>query len=286
MPYTFLNLQMFADEGMAESGNLANSDVAENPVDTGDQVAPEVVNEETFESLIKGKYKDDYNKAVKDAVSKRFKNQKDLQGQIDSIDPMIKALAARYGVTADANGRIPIQDLTSKVLDDNSIYEQEAFERGMNVEDLKQIKALERENAALKMQTQRSAEQQEWDGIVEQGNAVKEMYPEFDLDVEMSNPTFGRLLATMQKSGFPNAVQTAYEAVHREEIMSGAMRYAVQQTQQKISNSIQSGMSRPSENGTSQVSAGAPTSLDPSKLTKAQIEDIKARAARGERITF
>jgi len=285
MPYNILNLQLFGDEAMAGTGDLANLDSAETSVDTGEQVAP-VESEESFDSLIKGKYKDDYNKAVKDAVSKRFKNQKDLQGQIDAIDPMIKALATRYGVQADASGRIPIDALTSKVFEDDSMYEQEAFQRGMNVDDLKQMKALERENAQLKMQTQRSAEQQEWDGIVEQGNLVKEMYPTFDLDIEMSNPQFGRLLATMQKSGFPNPVQTAYEAVHREEIMGGAMRYAVQQTQQKISNSIQSGMQRPQENGTSNASAGSPTEFDPSKLTKEQIAEIKSRAARGERITF
>jgi len=45
-------------------------------------------------------------------------------------------------------------------------------------------------------------------------------------------------------------------------------------------------MARPQENGTANVAAGTPTSLDPSKLSKAQIEDIKRRAARGERITF
>lgn len=294
MPKHFLNLCLFGDEGMAETGDLANSNsTAENPV--GDGVATEAEGEsiatteqgdETWDSLIKGRYKDDYDKAVKDAINKRFKNQRDLQSQIDSIDPMMRALAQRYSVGTNPDGSIPIQALMQKVMDDNSMYEDEAFQRGMSVEDLKQMKALERENEALKRQSQMSAEQEEWNRLVEQGNAVKEVYPDFNLDAEMENPQFGRLLATMQRSGFPNPIQTAYEAVHREEIMGGAMAYAVKQTQQKISNSIASGMNRPRENGTTQKSAGTATGLDPSKLSKADIENIKMRAARGERITF
>ena len=289
MPKYFLNLQLFGEEGSAEGGDLA-SPIAETSTDSGvatteveEPVAPV---EDEWDTLIKGKYKEQYGKAVNDAVNKRFKNQKDLQGQIDAIDPVIRAIAQRYEVQADATGSIPIDVLTDKVLNDNSLYETEAFERGMSVEDLKQMKSLERENAMLKRATQQTQEQRDWEELVEQGNALKQMYPSFDMDTEMLNPDFGRLLATLRRSGFGDPVRTAYETVHRDEIMGGAMQYAVQQTQQKISNSIQSGMARPQENGTANVAAGAPTALDPSKLSKAQIDDIKQRAARGERITF
>lgn len=289
MPETFLRLQLFGEEGMADTGDLASPEAAENPageaeaVTEGEPAAPAA---DEWDTLIKGKYKEQFGKAVSDAVNKRFKNQKDLQGQIDAIDPLIRAMAQRYDVQADADGRIPIEALSDKVLNDNAIYEKEAFERGMSVEDLKQIKSLERENAQLKRATQMTAEQKEWEELVSQGNALKEMYPSFDMDTEMLDPNFGRLLATFKRSGFNDPVKLAYETVHRDEIMSGAMQYAVKQTEQKISNSIQSGMSRPQENGTAKVAAGAPTALDPSKLSRSQIEDIKRRAARGERITF
>ena len=288
MPTIKLSLQLFAEEGMADTGEIANptAEVSEGEgvaTNTEDQqVAPA----DEWNELINGKFKEQYGNAVKEAVAKRFKNQKDLQGQIDAIDPIVRMIAQKYEVQADANGRIPIDVLSQKLNDDNSFYEQEAFERGMSVEDLKKIKALERENEMLKRQSMRTEEDREWNEVVEQANALKEMYPSFDIDSEMENPYFGRLLATMKRSGVANPVQIAYETVHRDEIMGGAMQYAVQQTQQKISNSIQSGMSRPQENGTANQAAGAPTSLDPSKLTKAQIEDIKRRAARGERITF
>ena len=288
MPTIKLYLQLFGEEGTADTGEIAGS-TAE--VSESDGVATEteeqpVAQVDEWDTLIKGKYKEQYGKAVNDAVQKRFKHQKDLQGQIDAIDPVIRAIAQRYDVKADALGNIPINVLSEKVLNDNSMYEQEAYERGMSVEDLKQMKSLERENAQLRRATQVTEEQREWDGLVAQGEELKQTYPAFDMDNEMLNPQFGKLLATFQRSGFPNAVQIAYETVHRDEIMGGAMQYAVEQTKQKISNSIQSGMTRPQENGTSQTAAGAPTALDPSKLTREQIEDIKKRAARGERITF
>lgn len=290
MPKHFIDLQLFGEEGMAETGDLANP-AAETPASDGvatntegEQVAPA---EDEWDTLIKGKYKDQFGKAVQDAVNKRFRNQKNLQGQIDAIDPLVRAVAQQYGVNADNNGNIPIDVLMDKFMNDNALYEKEAFERGMSVEDLKQLKALERENAQLKRATQRSEEQEEWDALLAQGEELKQMYPSFDMDSEMLNPEFGKSLAFFKSSGiYSDPVRRAYELVHRDEIMGGAMQYAVQQTQQKISNSIQSGMSRPQENGTNQTAAGAPTALDPSKLTKEQIEDIKRRAARGERITF
>lgn len=300
MPYKLLlNLQLFAEDGgtdAAVSGEFAAS-ATENPVSDGvatggegEQVvtAPDgsQPQEETFESLIAGKYKKDYEKSLKSAMQKRFRNQKDLQGKIDRIDPIVRTMAERYNIKPAADGSISIDDLHNAILNDNSAYEQEAFQRGMSVEDLKQFKKLEAENASLRMQNARTEEQREWDALMQQGEQVKQMYPDFDLDTEMQNPQFGRLLATMQKSGFPDAVRTAYEAVHREEIMGGAMRYAVQQTEQKISNSIQSGMRRPAENGTTQQAAASVGTVDPSKLTRAQIDDIKKRAERGEKITF
>ncbi len=301
MPYKKFSLQLFGEEGDTAGSDLGSTGgvaaaTAENPTadglaagGEGEQAAPaqgEQAPVESWDDLIAGKYKKEYNQSVKAAIEKRFKNQRDLQGQIDSIDPMIRALATRYEIEANPDGSIPIDALTAKVMDDNSMYEQEAFQRGMSVQDLKQMKRLEAENAQLRRTNERTQQQREWDEITQQGENLKQLYPNFDLDMEMANPMFGRLLATMQKTGLKDAVRVAYETVHRDEIMGGAMQYAVKKTEQKISNSIQSGMRRPTENGTQQQSAAATGEFDPSKLTKAQIDDFKRRAERGERIVF
>lgn len=304
MPDIFLDLQLFGEEGTSMAGADSGSSgiataTAENPAaegvatgSTGEQIAPATADqsgapvEETWDSLIKGKYKSDYDKAIKKAINNRFKNDRNLQGQIDSIDPIIRTMAERYGVRPNPDGSIPIAQLQAAIDNDNSIYEKEAFEKGIPVEQLKHTKQLEREVAQLRNQNAQSERDRQWDEVVQQAEAAKQVYPNFDLDSEMQNPNFGRLLATMQRSGFPNAVKTVYEIIHKDEIMGGAMAYAVQQTQNKISNSIQSGMTRPAENGIGQQSTASVGNVDPSKLTKAQIDDIRKRAERGEKITF
>lgn len=288
MPNTeLLSLQLFADEGGAVGGGetVSSGDAAATPADatvsTGDQPA-----EESWDSLIKGRYKKDYDRAVREAVNKRFRSQQDLQGRLNAVDPIMQTLATKYGVAPAPDGSIDLNALTAAVQNDDAMFQEEAFQRGMSVQDLRQLKQLERENAQFKAQARQSAEEAEWQNVLSQGEAVKQIYPDFDITEELQNDQFGRLLATFQKAGMPNAVQTAYEAVHREEIMGGAMQYAVQRTQQQISNSIQSGMRRPAENGTSSQSTGTVSGVDPSKLTKSQIDDIKMRAQRGERIVF
>ena len=292
MPYKHLLLQLFAEDGAETTDTGVVTGVAENVStdgvatgDTTEQIAT-APGDESWDSLIKGKYKDDYAKSVQAAIDKRFKNQRNLQGQIDMIDPMIRQLAARYDIKPNPDGSIPIDALTSKVFDDDSLYEQEAFNRGMSVKDYKEFKALERENQMLKLQNTRSAERREWDMLVQQGERVKEMYPDFNLESEMDNPQFGRLLQTLQGSGFPDAVRTAYETVHKDEIMGGAMRYSVQKAREKLTNSVQANMARPTENGIASTSTANVGAIDPSRLTKAQIDDLKRRAERGERITF
>lgn len=295
MPNYLFNLQLFGEEG----GDMAGAEVS-----TGDLATPTAENvstdgvateggteqvatvDESWETMIKGKYKKEYDASVKAQINKRFRNQQDLQKKLDSIDPIVRQLASRYGIAPMQDGSISIDALAAKLNEDDSMYEQEAFERGMSVQDLKQLKALEAENRVLKANNQRTAEQQEWDSIVSQAEEAKNTYPSLDLDAELQNPAFGRLLSTLQKSGFPNAVLTAYESVHRDEIMGGAMRYAVAQTEQKISNSIQSNLRRPSENGTTLKATADIGNIDPSRLTKSQIDEYKRRAERGERITF
>lgn len=300
MPYMLhaFRLQLFAEDGGGETAAVADTSAVVT-ADTGAQdpagaEAQQTASadgegqppEESWDSLIKGKYKKEYSKSVRDAVNKRFRNQSDLQGKVNAIDPMVQALAKRYGIAPAEDGGIPIDALTRAVMNDDQALQKEAFDRGMSIEDLRHMHDMERQNAYYKSQAQQAEQQREWDAIQSQGEQLKQLYPDFDLDTEMGDAQFGHMVATLQSSGFPNALQIAYEAVHRDEIMSGAMGYAVKRTQQKMSNAIQSGMKRPAENGAGGQQAGAATGVDPSKLTLKQIEDIKMRAQSGERITF
>lgn len=279
-----INLQLFAEE-QAESQPA--TDIAEaEPMGEGDPAAPEGEDQPlSFDELVESnpEYKKALGIHVQDAINRRFRNQQDLQSRLDAVNPVLGLLSERYGVGLKQDGSVDLEALNAKILDDNSAYEEEAFKRGMTVEDLKHMKQLEYENANLNRQTEAMQREQEtreaFNRLVEQGEALKGIYPDFDLNVEMMNPDFGRLIAV------DVPVQTAYEIVHKDEILAGGMQYAVQQTQRKISNSIQSGV-RPAENASGAQSAADPGRLDVSKLTAKDFAEFRARAEAGERITF
>jgi len=277
------DLQLFAEESTTAevSPTAEGTGVSEGAeVDT----ATEENTPLSFEELIDSnpEYQEALKKHTQDAISKRFKNQKDLQKRIDKLTPGLNVLAQKYGLE-QTDGQYDYEALMQKVMDDDKLYEEEAFSRGMSVEDLKHMKQLEAENAQLNAQRQAQAQEEanreEFDRIYQQGEEVKAFYPDFDLGRELENPDFARLLT----NNIP--VKTAYEVIHKDEIIAGGMQYAVNKTKEQISKSIQSGK-RPQENGLSSQSATTPGEIDPSKLTLAQINEFKARAQAGERITF
>lgn len=299
MSYTNLfDLQIFGEEGAVAGGDISTGDATTTAENAGTEgvatggaaeqsaTAPgegQAPAEETWESLINGKYKKEYGKAVQSAVNKRFKNQ---NAQHDLLDPVVRGLAKKYGINPNQDGSIPLEALNRAYLDDNEQYEQEAFKRGMAVDDLKQMKALERENAELKQRQLQEENNRYWAAMEEQARNLQSEFPGLDFASEMENPEFGHQLAFFKGSDPEHAVEKAYKAVHMDEIMSGAMQYAVQRTNSQISKAIQSGSKRPIENGMQGQGAGRSSSIDPSKLTAEQRADYIRRAQRGERITF
>ena len=125
--------------------------------------------------------------------------------------------------------------------------------------------------------------QQHFRSLQMQSEALKKMFPSFDFIKEMQNPAFVRLTAPDTGIG----VEDAYYALHRKEIQAAAMQVTAQMTAQKISNSIQSGLRRPAENGTSGQGASV-TTFDYRGATKEQRNALKKRildeAAQGRKV--
>ena len=229
-----------------------------------------------FDAMIKGDYKDAYNKSVQNILQQRLKGANEVRQKYEAATPLLELIAERYGVQAD-----DVEGMIKALEDDDALYEQAAMDKNMDVKDYKRQLKLERENARLKAQnTQRdrdaqmAQQYQKWE---QQAEAAKVKYPNLDLNVESENPQFRQLLF----SGID--VETAYAAIHRDEILSGAMQYTAQAVEKKIANKIAAGGSRPAENGTSGQS-GVVIKSDPSKWTKQDREEVRRRAARGERI--
>ena len=232
-----------------------------------------------FEEMIKGEFKDLYDERLQDTLSKRLKGLNQTAEKYNSLSPTLELLAKKYGIK-DSND---IEALNKAISDDDSYFEEEAMEKGISVEQLKEIRKMERENAELKRQMQ-EAEQHEnanrlYAAWMDQAENARQTYPSFDLKSEMANPRFVDLL----RSNID--VKTAYEVIHKDEIIPAAMQFAAQQIEQKVANKIKAGGARPFENGMSSQSAAVVKS-DVSALSKEDRAEIIRRVQRGERIRF
>lgn len=229
-----------------------------------------------FEELIKGKFKDQYGKKVQDTVQKRLKGAKETEERLTAMNPLVDLLSARYGVKADDTA-----GLIKALEGDDAFFEQAAADHNMEAKDYRKMLQLESENSRLKNQQEAQFKQEQvnkqyaiWEQQAEQARLK---YPGLDLNIESENPQFRQLLFAGIDVG------TAYAAIHQDDILAGAMQYTAKTVKQQVANSIAAGNSRPVENGASGQSAAIIKS-DPSKWTKADREEVRRRAARGERI--
>ena len=231
-----------------------------------------------FEALIKGKYKEQYDARVQDTIQKRLKGQKDIVDKYNALTPTLEMMAKKYGVDAS-----DIDALSKAIEEDNSFYEDEALEKGMTVQQLKEVKKMERENAALKAQMEEAQRQENGKKLysqwMAQADETKKVYPSFDLQAEMQNQKFVDLL----RSNID--VRTAYEVTHKDEIIAGAMQFTAKTVEQKVANKIAANGARPIENGMSSQSPSLVKS-DVSQLSKADRAEIIRRVQRGEKIKF
>ena len=231
-----------------------------------------------FEELIKGEYKDLYDARVQDTVQKRLKSSKETVDKYNSLTPTLEMLAKKYGVDAS-----DIQALNKAIEEDDSYYEEEALEKGMTVQQLKEVKKMQRENAALReqmeAQNRKDNAAQQYATWMRQADEAKKLYPNLNFEAETQNPQFRQLLL----SGID--VGTAYMVVHKDEIIPAAMQYTAKTVEQKLTNKVIANGARPSENGNSSQSASVIKS-DVSQLSKADREEIIRRVQRGEKIRF
>lgn len=231
-----------------------------------------------FEALIKGQYKAQYDARMQSTIQKRLKGSQETVDKFNALQPVLEILGKKHGVDAT-----DIDALAKAISEDDSYYEQEALEKGITVKQLKEIKAMERENADLRRQMQEAQQKENGKKLyaawMQQADEVKQIYPGFDMRTEMNNPKFVDLL----RSNID--VRTAYEVTHKDEIISGAMQFTAKTVESKIAKKIAAGGARPAENGMSSGSTAVVKS-DVSQLSRADRDEIRRRVARGEKIRF
>lgn len=293
-----LELQLFADgaaagAGMGVSGSAAGSQGDSGDLsnvqygisyedDSADDTPAEPAADDStddFDSLIKGKYKEAYDSRVQDIVQRRVRG---MQGTVDAYNramPLIEAMAQKYGID-DPNNIDAIVDALDA---DDKMLEEEAEALNMPTEQLRNMRKLERENKAFRnrerqAELNRQADEQaaQWE---QQAAAARSLYPALDMQAELQNPKF----ATFLRNGLD--VQTAYEIIHKDEIMTAGMQYATKQAAEKVARSVAAGAKRPSEGGNG-AGVAAIHKTDPTSLTRNDMKEIYRRVARGERVSF
>lgn len=234
---------------------------------------------QSFEDLIKGDYKEDFEKRTQEIINKRFKETKTMQEQIEKLNAITEILRQKYNVNdGDLDG------LANALQADDTFFEEEASKKGMTVEQYKQFKRLERENAIYRksqaeIERQKQIEQvhAKWN---EQSIQLKQLYPDFDFSTELNNQNFGKLLS----AGLD--VKTAYETVHIDDIKNTYAQQTAQKVAEKQAQNIQLRQQRPTENGLGGSTTGVIVKNDVRKLSPSDRREIARLAGLGEKITF
>lgn len=228
----------------------------------------------------KKKFKDQYGRDVKAAVDDRFKNQKNAEAALAELDPALKALARQRGI--DEGDR---QALVRAILSEDSTVEEEAEKAGMTVEGYLTFQQMKAEHDQREAERQEEAERQFINqhlmNLAAQADELKQVYPGFDLQKEMENETFRRLVAP--NSGLKLA--DAFYAIHHRELESQAVAYGAERRTQEISQTLAANRARPVEGA---LTGGQPANIapNPASMTREERAKLIERARRGEKVVF
>lgn len=274
-----LDLQLFA-EGEASGENSQDAAVSTESEQNHPQSSPE--ERKAQYAKFKEDFKDEYNAEVQGLVKDRLKKSNERLNAAKEFksksDKVFEALSVMYGLDAD-----DYDGISRAVENDNSFYEQKAMEANMDVNEYRKLQQMKRENEQLRRQNEDYIRQQQMEQKyrtwIQQGQQTKEIYPNFDINAESQNPDFMRLL----NSGVD--VTTAFEVVHKNDILTAGMRYAANQTAAKMQQNANANANRPSENGISEHAASS-SKIDVNKISDDQLVELIRRAKAGERITF
>ena len=226
-----------------------------------------------------GRFHDQYGQAVSSAIQDRFKNQANLQAQVDGIAEDLSPLFMNYGLESG-----DFEGLKKAIANDDAFFQAGAEKAGLDIDQYKQNLKLQAEAERGRRITEAyEAEQRKQEMFAQweaDADALREAFPAFDLALEIEhNDQFADLL----NKGID--VQTAFAVTHLGEIQNGANNYAQRTATQNVVNAIQSRASRPAENGMNHAAAIQRKS-DPSSLSDEDIDEINRRVANGEAISF
>ena len=226
----------------------------------------------------------EYQKDIQHMVRSRLRSAKGAEEALSKLAPALDLIARKYGQDP-ANP--DYEALANAIRDDDIYFEDDALKNGTELGTAKQEVLNNLDTARQQRVEAQTIEEERFQNHIknleQQGEAMKAVFPNFNLMQELQNPAFARM--TSPNVGI--SVEDAYYAVHRKEIMARGMQVTAQKTASMISNSIQAGSRRPAEAG---ITGQAPsvTMFDYKNASKEQRNALKQRirsaAARGEKV--
>ena len=231
------------------------------------------------------KYKDRIGEEIQGAIQKRFKNQQSYEDSYNSLVDGLAPLFLKYGLDGT-----DIDGLKNALSNDDSLYEDLAYDEGLTPEAMRDKIATRQENARLQKELDKMREEEinrqasrdalnQYNDWLRQADEMSKIYPNFDLAKELENEDFRNDLINSGKS-----LQKVYESAHLEEILAGAIQTTANKTREATINNIRARGMRPPENGTRRGSVKV--KKDVNELTDKDIDDIMRRVKKGEKVTF
>ena len=234
--------------------------------DNGDQ-AQDL--EAEFAALIGkgGKFHELYGQKVSETIQGRFRNQADLQGQVDQISDGLSPLFMNYGLeSGDFEGLI---DAVSK---DDAFYQAGAEKAGLDIDQYKENLKLKADSERLRKieenYERERAKQETFRRWEAEAAELQKTFPNFDLGLEIENyPAFGDYI---DKGA---SVRDAFMLTHMNDILGGVNAQAQTEATENVVSAIKSRAARPVEGGIQHAQAVQRKS-DPKSLTEEDLDEI------------
>lgn len=233
-------------------------DTASTPTESTKTTEEETPTEQTparksYKELVESdEYKADHEKYVQKVVRDRMKTH---MAAAEKDAELFQLIGRKYGL--DTASETFKEDLSNAIKADDGVYEKYAEEHDVSITEAKRMVGLEEQlaRANKEVEARRIAEEDAKviNALREKGNETKSLYPEFDLDAQMGDDRFRRLVVA-----FNGDTTQAYEAINHKALTRRAVAEAESQAQRAVSNSVKTNLSRPAEGGLS--SSTTPTS--------------------------
>ena len=258
--------------GQAVTGTQANGLFASAEGSQGQAAAVDAGTD--FETYINS-HKEEADKWFSDRFQDTFnKRYAPIKKQLNAQSGIMEMLATKYGIEDVKD----VAAITKALEEDDMLYAERAEANGRSIDEQREWDKLERENRIYREQRQQAERSQqiqrqmeEWD---RQSANLKQLFPNFNLDVELQNPDFEQAL----RSGL--SMERAFYAVHGEEIFSGAMQDTAQAVRNATVQDLAARSKRPKENAIGS-NASAKVSKDVHKLSKEERAEIARRSMAG-----